>query len=456
MMHGKKILVVDDEAELRTSVKKMLQKEGVQVFTASSGPEALALMAQSPFDAILCDLVMPHMDGIEFLRKAKKQQPEVDLIMLTAHGTIESAVEAMREKAYDFITKPFKRVTLLKAIEKVLEKQSLERENRFLRSQLEANERHRILIGNSPGLRQVQNWIERVAPINSTILITGESGTGKELVAREIHRKSPRSAKRFVAINCGAIPENLIESELFGHVRGAFTGAIRDKDGLFRTAHDGTLFLDEIGSIPSTLQIKLLRALEEKEIMPVGAVTPVQVNVRIIAASNKELPAEVAAGRIREDLFYRLNVVGIMVPPLRERKEDIPLLANFFIEKHNRKLGKAIKKINSETMQMLIDYEWKGNARELDNVIERATILCDEQEIKPEHLPVNLREKNSPILPIANLKDAIRRCEREYILQILRQTNNDKSATAQLLGVSQSSLYRKMTELGIPTLLLQS
>ena len=451
MLQNKKILVIDDEAELRTSVKKLLHKEGAHVLAVANGQEAFDLLARSAVDIILCDLVMPQMSGMEFLRKVKKQYPEIDVVMLTAHGTIEAAVEAMREKAYDFITKPFKRVTLLKTMEKVVEKQTLEQENRFLRGQLEANERHRILIGNSPGLRQVLNWIDRVAPINSTVLITGESGTGKELVAREIHRKSPRRVKRFVAISCAAISENLIESELFGHVRGAFTGAIRDKDGLFKTAHEGTLFLDEIGNIPVSLQIKLLRALEEKEIMPVGAVTSIPVDVRIIAASNRDLTAEVEAGHFREDLFYRLNVVGINIPPLRERKDDIPMLINFFIDKHNKKLSKSVKKANPEALQLLLQYNWKGNVRELDNVIERAIILCDEQEIAPSHLPVILRDLQSVSMRNLNLKDALRNYEREHILQILRQSNNDKIAAATTLGVSQSSLYRKMSELDIPT-----
>jgi len=453
MLQNKKILVIDDEAELRTSVKKLLHKEGAQVLAVTNGQEALDLLAHSAIDIILCDLVMPQMSGMELLRKVKKQYPEIDVVMLTAHGSIEAAVEAMREKAYDFITKPFKKITLLKTMEKVVEKQLLEQENRFLRSQLEANERHRILIGNSHGLRQVLNWIDRVAPINSTVLITGESGTGKELVAREIHRKSPRRVKRFVAISCAAIPENLIESELFGHVRGAFTGAIRDKDGLFKMAHEGTLFLDEIGNIPVSLQIKLLRALEEKEIMPVGAVSPIPVDVRIIAASNRDLSAEVEAGHFREDLFYRLNVVGINMPPLRERKDDIPMLINFFIDKHNKKLGKSVKKANSEALQLLLQYDWKGNVRELDNIIERAIILCDDLEIAPGHLPVILRDLRPPAMPSLILKDALRKYEREHILQILRQSNNDKSAAAKTLGVSQSSLYRKMSELDIPTVL---
>ncbi len=451
ILKDKNILIVDDEAELRSSLSRILKKEGANVYTAASAPEALEILPLTRIDAVLCDLVMPEMDGITFLKKVKAEQSELEVIMLTAHGSIEIAVVAMREGAYDFITKPFKRVTLLKTLERALEKQALEKENKFLRNQLAEIEDHRRLIGESEGIRGVKDWINRVAPLPSTVLITGESGTGKELVAREIHNKSPRRHKRFVAINCAAIPENLFESELFGHVRGAFTGAVRDKEGLFKTADGGTLFLDEISNIPVTLQIKLLRVIEEKEILPVGSTSPQRVDVRIIAASNRDLLAEVEAGRFREDLYFRLNVVGITIPPLRERRSDIPMLVDFFLKLHNRELGKNVQRVNPRAMSLLMSFHWKGNVRELDNVVERALILCDGEELLPEHLPVALRIDSSPDNTSHSLKDAVRDYEKNYILQILKQTKNDKQRAAELLGLSQSSLYRKMSELGIPT-----
>jgi len=456
IFNGKNILIIDDEEELRNSVSRILKKEGANASAVASAPEALKLLSMSSFDVVLCDLVMPEMDGLEFLRKAKIDFPDLEVIMITAHGTIETAVEAMREGAYDFITKPFKRITLLKTLERVLEKQNLKRENEFLRNQLAEQEAYRIIIGESPGIKGVKEWIERVAPLPSTVLITGESGTGKELVAREIHNKGPRRNNRFVAINCAAIPENLFESELFGHVRGAFTGAIRDKEGLFKTAHEGTLFLDEISSISISFQIKLLRVIEQKEIMPVGSTKTQAIDVRIIAATNKDLAAEVEAGRFREDLYYRLNVVGISIPPLRQRKSDIPLLVDFFVKQHNRELGKAVTKVNPGTLSALMSYDWKGNVRELDNVLERAIILCDGDELLPEHLPSNFRINTGSEASVASLKDAVRQYERGYILQILKHTQNDKEKAAQLLGLSQSSLYRKMSELGISTNLSES
>lgn len=449
---SKNILVVDDEKELCVSIKKLLQKQGAQIVMAHSAAEAVQVLRHTTVDLILCDLILPGMNGIDLLRQVKKSHPEIDFIMLTAHGTIEKAVEAIREKAYDFLTKPFSRVELLQTIQKVFEKQDLEKENRFLKSQLAERQQQRTIIGESPGIRQVLDWIKRVAPLPSTVLITGESGTGKELVARAIHEQSPRAAKRFVAINCGAIPESLIESELFGHLRGSFTGAIIDKIGLFKTATNGTLFLDEIGNIPATLQVKLLRALEEKEIMPVGSTQPFPIDVRIIAASNKNLEVEVENSRFREDLYYRLNVVGIKIPPLRERVEDIPKLAAFFIQKHNLELGKNILKIHPESLAILQQAPWKGNIRELDNVIERAIILCDGMEILPTHLPSELvTQPLNRQRSLQSLKDAVHGFEHGYILNVLKMTKNDKLKTAELLGLSQSSLYRKMAELGLPT-----
>lgn len=445
------ILVVDDEKEICDSLQKVLTKEGARVFVAASGNDALAILKSDRVDLVLTDLRMPTMDGMQLLEEIKALNPEIQVIVLTAFGSIENAVEAMRKGAYDFITKPVKRVSVLKTIEKALELQELARENRYLRCELAGHARQNRLVGTSPTMREVQNWIKRVAPINSTILITGESGTGKELVAREIHSQSPRSARPFVAINCAAIPEMLIESELFGHTRGSFTGAIRDKEGLFLTAAKGTLFLDEISSIPLTLQAKLLRSIEEKEILPVGSTRPISVDARIIAASNRDLNKAVEEGAFREDLFYRLNVVCIEIPPLRNRLEDIEQLVHYFIERHNLQLNKNVTEVVPEVIQILKDWPWRGNVRELDNVIERALILCEDSQLRPEHLPKTLLDSIPDKAAVTRLKEAVHFFERQHILTVLRQVNNDKLKAAELLGLSQSSLYRKLSELSIPT-----
>lgn len=445
----KTVLVVDDERELLMSLEKVLAKEGYRVLTAERPRQALEILRSEPVDVVLSDLRMPEMSGTELLRECKKIAPEAEVIMLTAYGTVESAVEAMKEGAYDFITKPFKRVTVVKAIEKALEKQALSRENLYLRQQLESVRPKEQIIGKSPAIMRVLDLVRRVAPTNTTVLITGESGTGKELVARMIHQYSPRKNAPFVAINCGAIPENLIESELFGHVKGAFTGATRDKDGLFKVANGGTLFLDEVCTIPLNLQVRLLRAIEEKEFLPVGGTRPVRVDVRILAASNRDLEKEVEEGRFREDLFYRLNVVNIEIPPLRERKEDIPLLVEHFVERHNRTLGKRVKGVDPETMSVLVNYEWKGNVRELENVIERAMILCDEDVIRVHHLPPNLAQFAGQAVRSDRLKDAVREFERQHIYRVLERVGFDKLYAAKILGLSQSSLYRKLAELDI-------
>ena len=447
---AKTVLVIDDEPDLLNAIQKTLQKEGLIVLKADNAKTGLSIIEKNTVNVVISDLVMPGMDGVTLLRQVKKNYPEIEFILLTAYGTLEKAVEAMRHGAYDFIAKPFKRVVLLKVIQKALEKQYLEQENRFLRKQLEVQQKNRFIVGSSKALMDVMAWVERVAPINSTVLITGESGTGKELVARAIHQKSRRNKGRFVALNCGAIPESLMESELFGHVRGAFTGAIRDKEGFFATASGGTLFLDEISNIPVTLQIKLLRALEEKEIPPVGTTVPMHVDVRIIAASNRDLMAEVEAGRFREDLYYRINVVGIEIPPLRERRDDIPELVQHFIRVHNAELKKNIRGADQKVLDIFCSLTWKGNVRELDNVIERGMILCDGDILRPEHLPQGIRN----IMPVYTnnvaLKQTVRQFEQNHISHVLSQFGYNKNDAAKALGLSTSSLYRKMAELGIP------
>lgn len=444
------ILVVDDERSVRESLERVLEKEGYQVFTAENARDAEDILNRESIALVLTDLRMPEISGLDLLRRVKKSHADVEVVMITGHGTIEKAVEAMKEGAYDFITKPFKRAEILRSISKALEKRNLAQENRLLKEQLETSFTTKIqFIGKSKKIQEVMQLVERVAPLPSTVLITGESGTGKEIIARMIHAKSPRAGKRFVAVNCGAIAENLIESELFGHVKGAFTGAIRDKDGLFKIASGGTLFLDEISTIPMNLQVKLLRAIEEHEIMPVGSTRTIPVDARIIAASNRDLLKEVEEGRFREDLYYRLNVIGINVPPLRERRDDIPLLVNHFIQRFNRELNKNVQGVSPDVLQMFLSYQWKGNVRELENAIERAMILCDGDYIRPEHLPQNFSMVEYKTPTKGGLKEAVMEFEKVQILKTLELVEGDKKAAANLLGMSISSLYRKMAELGL-------
>jgi len=444
------ILVVDDERSVRESLERVLEKEGYQVFTAENARDAEDILNRESIALVLTDLRMPEISGLDLLRRVKKSHADVEVVMITGHGTIEKAVEAMKEGAYDFITKPFKRAEILRSISKALEKRNLAQENRLLKEQLETSFTSKIqFIGKSKKIQEVMQLVERVAPLPSTVLITGESGTGKEIIARMIHAKSPRAGKRFVAVNCGAIAENLIESELFGHVKGAFTGAIRDKDGLFKIASGGTLFLDEISTIPMNLQVKLLRAIEEHEIMPVGSTRTIPVDARIIAASNRDLLKEVEEGRFREDLYYRLNVIGINVPPLRERRDDIPLLVNHFIQRFNRELNKNVQGVSPDVLQMFLSYQWKGNVRELENAIERAMILCDGDYIRPEHLPQNFSMVEYKTPTKGGLKEAVMEFEKVQILKTLELVEGDKKAAANLLGMSISSLYRKMAELGL-------
>ncbi|NOY76645.1 MAG: sigma-54-dependent Fis family transcriptional regulator [Calditrichaeota bacterium] len=444
------MLVVDDEAHIRSSLQKVLEREDYVVSTAATAEEALQLLENEIFHVVLTDQKLPGMNGLKLLHIIKERFPATEVILITGYGTVETAVEAMREGAYDFISKPFKRIMIVKVVAKALEKQLLSEENRFLRSQLLEPIQPDQIISESPAMKAIMKMVKRVAPLISTVLITGESGTGKEVIARAIHRLSPRRDKQFVAINCGAIPENLLESELFGHVRGSFTGAVRDKEGFFKVASGGTLFLDEIGNIPVNLQVKLLRAIEEKSIIPVGGTRPIQVDIRIIAATNMNLEKEVEAGRFREDLFYRLNVVGIELPPLRNRQEDILPLARFFIQRNNQILGKSVTGLSPDAEDVLLHYHWKGNIRELENVIERGMILCDGPLIKREDLPANMCSAVDPELTYdGELKEAVQRFERRFILRVLMKTKHDKRLAAQKLGLSLSSLYRKMNELGI-------
>ncbi len=368
--------------------------------------------------------------------------------MVTGHGTIERAVEAIKAGAYDFISKPFKRADMLRIVEKALEKFSLARENSFLKQQLaEIEHQKHNFIGSSSHAREIKSLVRRIANTPSNILISGESGTGKEVIARMIHNNSDRMDKPFVAVNCGAISEHLMESELFGHLKGSFTGAIRDKEGLFISAKNGTLFLDEISTIPLNLQVKLLRALEEHEVLPVGSTKTYPIAARIIAASNRDLQKEVAENRFREDLFFRLNVIEVNIPPLRQRAEDIQLLTTYFIERMNKGLNKNVQGVSVEALHALQAHSWPGNVRELENVIERAMIFCDDELILSKHLPPMFlaQENNSP----TSLKEAVAHFEKKHIGTILTLTNGDKKEAARLLDLGVSSLYRKISELGL-------
>lgn len=448
-MQTKSVLIVDDEASVRTSLEKALSKAGYITKSAGSGNEALNMLEKKSVDIVLSDLKMPDGDGLDLLRGIKKKKVSTEVILLTGYGTVEKAVEAMKEGAYDFITKPFKKAVILSAIERAIDRQNLTQENRYLKAQLGKGKAYDTIIGKSQAMRDVLAMVERVAPLASTVLITGGSGTGKELIARALHQKSQRVNKRFVPINCAAIPENLIESELFGHVKGSFTGAIRDKEGLFKVASGGTIFLDEIVSVPLNLQVKLLRAIEQKEILPVGSTNPKVVDVRIVAATNKNLAKEVETGNFREDLYYRLNVVGINIPPLKERVEDIPELVNHFIKVYNAQLNKQVVGADKQVLQFLAEQEWKGNVRELENAIERAMILCDGNELTVKHFSYLSSNKKIDLNLIDDLKSSVRNFERESILRSLEWTGKDKSKAAEMLGLSLSSLYRKISELGI-------
>ncbi len=446
-MQTKCVLIVDDEASVRTSLEKALSKAGYVTKSAGSGNEALKMLQKQSVDIVLSDLKMPDGDGLDLLRSIKMKNTGVEVILLTGFGTVDKAVEAMKEGAYDFITKPFKKAVILSTIERAIDRQSLAQENKYLKAQLGKGKAYDTIIGKSQALRDVLAMVERVAPLSSTVLVTGASGTGKELIARALHQRSPRVNKRFIPINCAAIPENLIESELFGHVKGSFTGAMRDKDGLFKAASGGTIFLDEIVSVPLNLQAKLLRAIEQKEILPVGSTNPEVLDVRIVAATNKNLANEVEQGNFREDLYYRLNVVGINIPPLKERVDDIPELIDHYITVYNAQLNKQVKGVDKQLLQFLMGHVWKGNVRELENAIERAMILCDDDRLSVQHFPHI--SPNNPKEFIGDLKASVRKLEHDSILAALASAGQDKSKAAEILGLSLSSLYRKMTEVGI-------
>jgi two-component system response regulator HydG len=440
------VLVVDDEPSNLTSLQKILQREGLRVLTAESAKLALELLRRHRIQVVLTDLMMPGTNGVELLRAVKELSPDVEVVLMTAYGTIETAVQAMREGAYDFVEKPLKRMTIVKTVRKAAERQSLVIENRSLREELKLLTAREI-VGQSTALRRVLDIATQAAPSSATVLVLGESGTGKELVARFIHGKSARGSGPFVAVNCAAIPESILEAELFGHERGAFTGAVARREGRFAKARGGTLFLDEIGELSPSVQVKILRVLQEGEYEPVGGNT-VKADVRIVAATNRDLGAEVEAGRFREDLYYRLNVIAVTAPPLRARREDIPLILDHFLGIYCKKNGRPRLNVPREVLDKLSDYSWPGNVRELENVIERAAVLCRSDTLRLEDLPDAVAQASAPApsalsFPIGTTLDEV---ENRLIRETLKSTNGDKSLAAQLLGISTRTIYRKLGE----------
>ncbi|MCZ7602031.1 MAG: sigma-54 dependent transcriptional regulator [Melioribacteraceae bacterium] len=446
-----RILVVDDERSIRDSLNMILTDEGYEVKSAADGEEALKFISEENFDIIISDIKMPNIDGIELLNKASKISPSTFFVIMTAYASVNTAVEALRHGAFDYLIKPVEFDDLLIRIKRLLDYRKLSLENKMLRQRTVEEGNFNNIIGKSEPMNKVFSLIKQVAPTNSNVLISGKSGTGKELVAKAIHYNSLRKDQIFLPINCGAISENLIESELFGHKKGSFTGATEEKQGLFKVADGGTLFLDEIGDLPLNLQVKLLRAIEDKQFLPVGGTKHIQTNVRIIAATNQNLYEKTKKNEFREDLFYRLNVVEIKLPSLNERKDDIPLLVNHFIEKYCNEMGKKVLGVDNETMKVLMGHDWQGGVRELENVIERAVIFAAEDMIRVDNLSEHIRGDAMPHGYPDSLKDAIAGFEREHILRIIKKFDYNKEEAAKALAIGLSSLYRKMEELNIPT-----
>ncbi len=454
-MIPKRILIVDDEESFRHMLSVILIKEGYEVEVSSTGEEGLQKAAASPFDQILCDIRMPRMDGLEFLREIKKTGVEASIIMMSAYGTMDTAIEAMKLGAYDYISKPFKPDEIILTLRKAEEREQLRKENQLLRKEVGKEYSFENIVSKNEQMQKIFDVIKKVSQYKSTVLITGESGTGKELVARALHYNSARSPNPFIAVNCGAIPENLLESELFGHAKGAFTDAIRTKKGLFEEADGGTLFLDEIGDLPGQLQVKLLRVLQDGEIRRIGESKPIQIDVRIVAATVKDLSKEVNEGRFREDLFYRLNVLPIHIPPLRERKEDIPLLIQHFIEKYNQAMNKNVANIDHNALETLINYKWYGNVRELENTVERAIVLSEKNNIELENLPNEIQnfKDEFQVEPQPDeeysIKKTSKTLEINLIKKALRKTKGNHTHAAKLLEISHRALLYKIKEYGI-------
>jgi two-component system response regulator AtoC len=454
---GKRLLIIDDEENMRHMLSTVLGKAGYIVETAANGHEGLKMAESTAYDFILCDIKMPNMSGMDFLKASRNKLGCTTVIMMSAYGTIGTAIEAMKLGAYDYISKPFKTDEVYLTLKKAEERESLRQENRLLKERIkkiESNYHFGTLVARSEAMQSTLSVAAKAAQYKTTVLILGDSGTGKELIARAIHFESDRSSMPLVPVNCGGIPETLLESELFGYKKGAFTGADKDKKGLFQEAEGGTIFLDEIGELPLALQVKLLRALQENEVRMVGDSKSTEINVRIIAATARDLEAEVKKGTFREDLFYRLNVLTIKIPPLCHRPEDIPLLCDHFIQRFNGSLNKKIKGIAPAAMSVLLEYHWPGNVRELENAIERAMILSEDALLLPEHFPAELGQRHgqnqlNDIFNGYSLKAAQKLMEKKLITSALTHTAGNRTQAARLLEISHPSLLSKIKTYGI-------
>jgi len=450
---AKVVLIVDDEAGIVESLTKIFKREGLHVLAATDGATGLELLRKHRVGVLLTDLMMPRTTGMDLLKAAKTVAPETEVVLMTAYGTVETAVQAMKEGAYDFVTKPLKRAHVVRIVTNALEKQMLVVENRALRAQL-AERRRRSIIGTSLAWRRTMDTVMQAAPSEATVLLLGASGTGKELLARAIHENSHRGTKPFIAINCAAIPESILEAELFGYEKGAFTGANAAREGRFEAAHGGTLFLDEIGELSRHVQVKLLRVLQEQEIERLGGAGKSRViDIRLIAATNVDLAAAVKDGSFREDLYYRLNVIPLRVPPLRDRRDDIPLLVQHFIQIYAGKNGKTISNCSREALDLLCDYPWPGNVRELENAIERAVVMTRDPIINADALPIELRDSQSssggsaPLMSFA-VGTPLSDIEMRVIRETLRHTRGDKRLAAKLLGIATRTIYRRLEATG--------
>jgi two-component system response regulator PilR (NtrC family) len=455
------IMVVDDELSMRELLEYMLTKEGYEVTCAKSGREAVSLLGKTHFDLLLCDIRLGDITGLDVLRASKRNYPDTVVIMISAYATTETAVEAMNEGAYDYVPKPFDKDELMETIAKALELRTIEHEKKLLGDELKKNLHFGMIVGNSPAMRHIYKLIRQVAKTKTNVLITGESGTGKELIAGAIHQESERSQQPFVVINCGGIPETLMESELFGHKKGAFTGATQDKKGLFEIAHKGTIFLDEIGELSLPIQVKLLRVVQYKVFKPVGGNEDISVDIRIISATNKSLEKEVIAGNFREDLFYRLNVIEIRVPPLRERRADLRALAQHFLEKYSKETGKEITKFSSYAIDLLQKYDFPGNIRELENLLERSVALSTTNIILPDSLALSLHKRRwiegfkdrrfdlDEVSKGVALDSILEEIERAYLKKALECSNGNKNKAAEFLGISFRSLRYRLDKLDI-------
>jgi len=449
-----RILVVDDEVSILNTLEILLRREGFEVSVAKSGREALERFEESPPDVVLTDIRMPGVTGLDLLAQIRERDPETPVILMTAQASLQSAVQAVNQGAFYYLQKPFVNGELVALCRRAAETRELKRENRALRREIRRRDRSSATrpVGRNRRFMEVLKLAETVAPTDSTVLITGESGTGKEILARYIHALSEREGGPFVSINCGALPETLLESELFGHVRGAFTGAVRDKVGLLVAAKGGTFFLDEVGEMSPALQVKMLRALQEREVVPVGATEPVPIDVRIIAATNRDLEQEIRRGTFRSDLYYRLNVITLHLPPLRERRDDIPLLTEHFLRVLAERTGAPQPlKVSSEAMEALQSYDWPGNVRELENALERAAVLCQGDVLTPAELPARVVERQpEPLVsekPPAN--PTLEVIERAYIYWVLKAEGGNKARAAEVLGIDPSTLYRKLNRYGM-------